>query len=178
MIWVFAAVGLALVVVIGLVVVGRETARLAAAARPAVFDLEEAVEFIAERLPPDSQARMSHDDVRWVLRADADLLEEATAGAPEGRYPWSRPPADAAAEEPEPVPGATVDELGQVVEDEHTVDADHAVARILAEADRAGRDVADEDVAAVLDARLEYLEAIGAVGGQAETRPWEGDGPA
>ena len=148
MIWVFAVVGLVAVVVIGLVVVGGETARLATVARPAVFDLGEAVDFIADRLPADSQARLSHDDVRWVLLADADLLEESTAGPPERRYPWSRKPA---AQE---MPFEVVDEV-------------QAVARILAAAEAADRDLEDEDVVAVLDTRLEYLEAIGAVGPQA-----------
>ncbi len=43
-----------------------------------------------------------------------------------------------------------------------------AVARLLAVAEAEGRELADEDIAAVLDARMAYLEAIGAVGGQAE----------
>ena len=73
--WLFAVLGLVVVVVIGLVVLGRETSRLATSARPAVFDLSEAVEFIADRLPPDVQGRLSHDDVRWVLLTDAELLE-------------------------------------------------------------------------------------------------------
>ena len=148
MIWVFAVIGLVAVVVIGLVVVGGETARLATVARPAVFDLAEAVDFIADRLPADSQARLSHDDVRWVLLADAELLEESTAGPPERRYPWSRRPPAAV------MPTEVVDE-------------DVAVARVLAHADAAGRDLVDEDVVAVLDTRLLYLEAIGAVGPRA-----------
>jgi len=78
--WLFAVLGLALIVGIGLVLIGRETARLAASPRPAVFDMTEAVEFIADRLPADTQARISHDDVRWILLADAELLEEATGG--------------------------------------------------------------------------------------------------
>ena len=73
--WLFAVLGLVVVVVIGLVVLGRETSRLAVSVRPAVFDMAEAVEFIADRLPPEAQARLTHDDVRWVLLADADLLE-------------------------------------------------------------------------------------------------------
>ncbi|MCB0965050.1 MAG: hypothetical protein KDA98_17370 [Acidimicrobiales bacterium] len=77
--WLFAVLGLVVVVVIGLVVLGRETSRLAVSVRPAVFDMAEAVEFIADRLPPEAQARLTHDDVRWVLLADADLLE-AVAG--------------------------------------------------------------------------------------------------
>lgn len=73
--WLFAVLGLVVVVVIGLVVLGRETSRLAVSVRPAVFDMAEAVEFIADRLPAEAQARLTHDDVRWVLLADADLLE-------------------------------------------------------------------------------------------------------
>jgi hypothetical protein len=66
------------VTALGLVVVGRETSRLQATARPAVFDVEEAVDFIADRLPPDVAGRLTHDDVRWILRTDVDLLEDAT----------------------------------------------------------------------------------------------------
>lgn len=148
MIWVFAVIGLLAVVVIGLVVVGGETARLATVARPAVFDLAEAVDFIADRLPPDSQARLTHDDVRWVLLADAELLEESTAAGPERRYPWSRRP--------------TVEVLPDEV-----VDEDHAAAHVMARAESDGRYLTDEDIVAVLDTRLAYLEAIGAVGSRA-----------
>ena len=142
MLWLFALLGLVIVVVIGLVVLGRETARLATAARPAVFDMTQAVDFIADRLPAETQARISHDDVRWVLMADADLLDEATA-------------------EPDPHAPDPLEELPQIV------DEDAAVARILELADSSGRDLADEDVVAVLDARLAYLEAIGAIGPEA-----------
>ena len=75
MTWIFLLLGLAIVVVIGLVVLGRETARLSDVARPAVFDMTEAIDFIADRLPAETQARISHDDVRWILLADADLIE-------------------------------------------------------------------------------------------------------
>ena len=137
----FLIVGLVLVVVIGLVVLGRETARLSASVRPAVFDMTEAVDFIADQLPAQTQARISHDDVRWVLLADADLLEEAEGA----------------------------DTSGETDEDEaQVVDEDAAVARILALADESGRDLADEDIVAVLDGRLRYLEAIGAIGPEAD----------
>ena len=60
-----------------------------------------------------------------------------------------------------PDDGGPADPFGQVV------DEDVAVARILGVAEASGRDLADEDIAAVLDARLMYLEQIGAVGGVA-----------
>ena len=48
-----------------------------------------------------------------------------------------------------------------------TLDFDAAVARILVLADGSGRDLADEDVVAVLDGRTAYLGAIGAIGPEA-----------
>jgi hypothetical protein len=78
MVWVLIGLAAVLVAVIALVAVGREVGLLAVRDRPAVFDLEEAVDFVADVLPDDVAGRLSHDDVRWVLRADVDLLEEAT----------------------------------------------------------------------------------------------------
>jgi hypothetical protein len=138
--WAFAIIGLVLIVVIGLVVLGRETARLAAVARPAVLDLNRAVEHIADHLPADVQARLSHDDVRWILLADADLLESRSVEAP----------------------------LGETDPDALVIDEDDAVARLLEAADASGRDLADEDIVAVLDGRSAYLDAIGAVGPQVD----------
>jgi hypothetical protein len=48
------------------------------------------------------------------------------------------------------------------------VDEDDAVARILQRADAEDRDLEDADIAAVLDGRSAYLEAIGAVGPQVD----------
>jgi hypothetical protein len=147
--WIFLIVGLVIVVVIGLVVLGRETARLADVGRPAVFDMTEAVDFIADRLPAETQARISHEDVRWVLLADADLIEDATAELP-------------------PEPDDDDEDDADPALEPQVVDEDAAVARILELADESGRELADEDIVAVLDARLAYLEAIGAIGPQAD----------
>ena len=133
---VFFVLALLVVVAIALVAVGGVTARLARTAQPAVFDLEEAVGYIADVLPEGPAGRLTHDDVRWILRADVDLLEEASD---------------------DEVPDAPIE----------VVDEDHAVARILHRAARAKRDLLDEDVVAVLDARTGYLQAIGAIGHEA-----------
>ncbi len=135
---VLVAVAFAGVVVIGLVVIGRETFRLRTTARPAVFDLEEAVGFISDRLPDEVAARLTPDDVRWVLRADADSLEEATESS-------------------------DVVELGP-----EYLDEDAALARVLAVADDEDRGLDDADIAAVLAERSSYLELIGAIGPQAD----------
>ena len=161
MLWLFGLLGLILVVVIALVALGRETARLSVEARPAVFDVTEAVAFIADRLPQSAQARLTHDDVRWLLLADADLLEDAT------RPPGSDDDDEGDDDEGDEDDDEPVDAEDGVVDEDRVVDEDAALARLLALADESGRDLLDEDVLAVLDARLGYLEAIGAIGPEA-----------
>jgi hypothetical protein len=133
-IWLFAVLAALLVVGIGLVVLGREAGTLASRPRPAVFELEEAVEFIADDLPVEVASQISHDDVRWVLQRDVDLLEDSTS---------------------EEATGIQV------------VDEDDAIARILAAAEAEQRDLSDAAVVAVLDSRMRYLAAIGALGPEA-----------
>lgn len=143
MVWtiVFAIAAAVLVVAIGLAVVGRETSRLSEQARPAVFDLEEAVAFISDELPDEVAGRLTHDDVRWILQVDAASLEEAS-------------------EDPEAL------DLGPEVLDE-----DAALGRVLGDADESGRELRDTDIAAVLAARSDYLRAIGAIGPQVDEPP-------
>lgn len=131
-------VAIAAVVAIAMYAVGREVVLLENRVQPSVFELEEAIAFIADRLPDPVTARVSLDDVRWVLVTDADVLEEATA--------------DAVA-------------LG---EEDEVLDEDGAVGRVLERAGEERPDLADEDVVAILDARLAYLQAIGAVGPEAD----------
>lgn len=127
-------VAVVLVVAIALYAVGREVVLLEGRVQPAVFELEEAIAYIADRLPDPVTARVSLEDVRWVLQADADILEEATA------------------------------EAVAAGDDDEVVDPDGAVGRVLDRATDERPALADEDVVAILDARLSYLEAIGAVG--------------
>jgi hypothetical protein len=63
-----------LVFVIAAVAIGRETGRLAQQPPRPVFDVDEAVEWIADRLPYDVTAELSHDDVRQVLQWSLDQL--------------------------------------------------------------------------------------------------------
>ena len=71
-----ALIALAVVVVfvIAAVVIGRETSRLAVQSPRPVFDMDEAVEWIGERLPFDVSASLSHDDVRQIVQWSLDHL--------------------------------------------------------------------------------------------------------
>src|SRR2546430_7938379 len=53
---------------IAAVAIGREAHRLDAVAPRATYDLDDAVEYVADHLPPDSQARLTHDEVRQLLQ--------------------------------------------------------------------------------------------------------------
>lgn len=60
--------------VIAAVAIGRETGRLAVQSPRPVFDMDEAVEWIGERLPFEVSAQLSHDDVRQIVQWSLDHL--------------------------------------------------------------------------------------------------------
>ena len=143
MVVVLAVVAVVLVVVIALVAVGREAFTLGAQPKQAHFDLDEAVQFVAERLPDEVTATLSYDDVRSILRWHLEYLRDR--GVPRRR---------------DLVEGGPV-----VVED------DEGIAWVLGKADEVGMDVTDTEVAIVLETELQYFEAIGAIGGEVPEPP-------
>jgi len=136
---VFLAVGTALVVAVALVAVGRVVARMAGQSRPAVYELPDAVEWIADRLPNEVTARISYSDVAQVLQWHLDWFAEAGLSSRYG----------------EEIGGeSAVDEAVGV--EESAIDA--VVARSLA-----SKGPEAVDVVCVLDLQMKYLEEIGAI---------------
>jgi hypothetical protein len=134
-----------LVFAIAAVAVGREARRLDAVAPRAVYEIEDAVEFVAGRIPADSQARLTFDDLRQLLRAHLRWLHH------KGLQP------------------ADVIDRRQDIVDEVVVDEDTVTAWLLAEAERRDIEVLEDvDVYHVVRAHMDYFEAIGAVGPQAD----------
>jgi hypothetical protein len=145
-VWVFAVLAAVLVFAVAVAFVGRETFRLGHQPRAAIFDLDEAVDHVADRLPPESQARLTYDEVRTLLRATLAHLESVGVSAAPGHEPAL----------------ATGEVDGDVVlADEETV------AVVLGAADEAGIDVDDVDVHRVISLLLGYLDEIGALGPRA-----------
>lgn len=79
----FLVVGLACAVAAVFVI--REAARLAAEPPPPVYDLEEAYEWVVERLPDLVAATLTPDDVRLILDLQAEHLRGRGAGAEAAR---------------------------------------------------------------------------------------------
>jgi len=127
--------------VIAAVVVGREAHRLDAVAPRRVYIIEEAVEFVAEYLPPETQARLTPDELEQLLTFHMRWLHA------KGLQP------------------ANVIDRRQDITAPVVVHEDTVAGYLLGEAERHGVDIVDDvDVINVVDAHLAYFEAIGAVG--------------
>lgn len=140
MIWIFVVVCALISFVVAAVSVGSVTAQQAAKSRPAVYDLDAAVDYVADHLAAEVTAVVSFEDVRQVLLWHLDYLQ--TKGVASYRT-------DAA------VDGSLV-----VVTD------DEPVAHLLGRADEADLDLSDEQIVAILLAQEGYYRAIGAYGPQ------------
>ena len=142
MTWVFVVVAAVLVVVIALVAVGREALTMGSQPRQALFDLDEAVAFVAEHLSPTVTARLSYDEVRQLLAWHLDYL--TARGVPRTREAASTNGSDAV-----------------------VIEEDEPVAYVLMRAESAGVEADADDVVAVLEAEAAYFAAIGAIGPEA-----------
>lgn len=126
------------------VVIGRESHRLDAVAPRAVYALDEATDFVCDRLPIESQARLTPGEVEQLLTFHMQWLHA------QGLQP------DRVVDQPQ-----SIDEQVIVTEDALT-------AYLLGESDRNGVDLLDDvDAVNVVEAHLAYFEAIGAIGPQA-----------
>jgi hypothetical protein len=144
---VFILLAVVIVVAIALVAVGAVTGRLAGEPATSVYDMDEAVQFVADRLADDVTASLSYDDVRAVLGWHLDYLEaKGVAGRSDHDL--------------ETLPS------GPIV----TAD-DEGVAYVLGRATDAGLDIDDVAVVEVLDGEQAYLLAIGAVGAEVPGPP-------
>ncbi len=139
--WVFVALAALAVFTIAAVVVGREAHRLDAIAPRSVYIIEEAVEFVAEYLPPESQARLTPDELERLLTLHMRWLHA------KGLQP------------------ANVIDRRQDIATPVVVSEDTATGYLLGAAEREGVEILDDvDVVNVVDAHLAYFTAIGAVG--------------
>ena len=143
MIWVFVVLAMLTTFVIAAVAVGSSTAQLATRARRSVYDLDEAILFVADRLPTEITAEIGFDDVRAVLGWNLDYLQsKGIASAKAADDPGS----------------------GLIV-----VGDEEPLAWILgrlesADEGSAGSSLSDLQVVAILEANRTYEVSIGAIG--------------
>jgi hypothetical protein len=121
--------------------VGSEAFRLGHQTVATIFDLDEAVADVGDRLPDDVQARLTYAEVRALIVATLGHLRQKGLTA---------------------LPGEEVDRSG--ARPEVVVADDDAVAVVLGAVEAQGLDVSDGDAFEVIHALLAHLQAIGALG--------------
>jgi len=134
-----------LVFMIAAITIGREARRLDSVAPRAVYELEQATQFVADRLPVASQARLTYADVRKLLVFHMRWLHD------KGLQP------------------SNVVDRRQDIVDEIVIDEQTLTAYLLGAAEQNRIEILDDvDVVHLVKAHLEYFDAIGAVGPQTE----------
>ena len=138
---IFIALAAGFTFVLAAVVVGREAHRLDSLAPRVVYIEEQAVAFVAERLPGDTQARLTLDELSQLLTLHLRWLNSNGL-------------------QPDNVIDRPQDSANSVIVDETDL-----AAFVLGEADRVGIEILDDvDVIRVVDVHQQYFDAIGAVG--------------
>jgi len=130
--------------VIAAVVVGREARRLDSVAPRSVYIVDDAVEFVAEFLPSNTQSRLTPDELEQLLTFHMRWLHA------KGLQP------------------SNVIDRRQDIAMPVVVSEDSLTGYLIGEAERNGIVILDDvDVVNVVDAHHAYFEAIGAVGPRA-----------
>ena len=132
-----------LVFVIAAVIIGREARRLDSVAPRAVYELEQATQFVADNLPSETQARLTFAELRKLLVFHMRWLHDKGLQ-----------------------PAGVVDRRQDIV-DEVVIDEQTLTAFLLDAAEKNNIEILDDvDAVYVVKAHLKYFDAIGAIGPQ------------
>lgn len=131
--------------VIATAAVGSVTGTMAQRPRRSVYDLVEATQFVADRLPDEITARLSYEEVGATLEAHCDYL--TARGLASGR---------------------AADHIG---EDLMLISEDDSTAWVIGSLEAAGHEIADDDVVAILETEADYYRAIGMLGPEVADPP-------
>jgi hypothetical protein len=140
MVVLYGILAAAVIFAIAAVVVGREARRLDAVPPRPVFDADEAVAWVADHLPFEVSAELSHADVRRIIDLNLEYFRSKGVSS-NGSSPHVDGPV--------------------VVGGAETVDY------VLRRSEANGQVYTAAQVHAVLDAQMEYLYSIGAIGPEA-----------
>ena len=132
-----------LVFAIAAVIIGREARRLDSVAPRAVYELEQATQFVADNLPSETQARLTFAELRKLFVFHMRWLHDKGLQ-----------------------PAGVVDRRQDIV-DEVVIDEQTLTAYLLDAAEKNNIEILDDvDAVYVVKAHLKYFDAIGAIGPQ------------
>jgi hypothetical protein len=140
-IWLYIVAAAVSVFLIAALTIGREARRLDAMAPRAVYQLEQAAEYVAMSLPEATQARLTMEELEKLLVLHMNWLHSKGL-----------------------LPAKAVDQR-QDISTRLVVTEESLIAYLLGESDKAGIQIMDDvDLVNVTEAHLAYFDAIGAVG--------------
>jgi hypothetical protein len=131
----------AIVVAVAAWLVIREAGRIAKEPPPAIFDLDEAHDWVVAHVPDDVAATLTSDDVRRILEFQLEYFEKK---------------------------GVSGNGSGPKTSGPIVIGGAEAVAYIVERAASTGEAYLPEQVHSVLETQLTYLRSIGAVGPPAD----------
>ncbi len=141
MIWLYIVAAAVSVFLIAALTIGREARRLDAMAPRAVYQLEQAADYVAMSLPEATQARLTMEELEKLLVLHMNWLHSKGL-----------------------LPAKAVDQR-QDISTPIVVTEDSLIGYLLGESDKAGIQIMDDvDLVNVTEAHLAYFDAIGAVG--------------
>ncbi len=141
MIWLYIFIAAIGVFLIAALTIGREARRLDAMAPRAVYQLEQAADYVAMSLPEATQARLTMEELEKLLVMHMNWLHSKGL-----------------------LPAKAVDQR-QDISTPIVVTEESLIAYLLGESDKAGIQIMDDvDLVNVTEAHLAYFDAIGAVG--------------
>ena len=141
MIWLYIFIAAIGVFLIAALTIGREARRLDAMAPRAVYQLEQAADFVAMSLPETTQARLTMEELEQLLVMHMNWLHSKGL-----------------------LPAKAVDQR-QEISTPIVVTEESLIAYLLGESDKACIQIMDDvDLVNVTEAHLAYFNAIGAVG--------------
>ena len=139
--WMYWVAAGAITFLVAALTIGREARRLDAVAPRAAYQVDQAVSFVAERIPVDTQARLTLEELQQLLVLHLNWLHQR------GLLP------------------VDVTDRPQHIDTELVITEETLIAHLLGAAETAGIAVLDDvDVVNVVDAHLAYFDAIGAIG--------------
>lgn len=125
------------VLAVALIAVGRIAGQLGSTAKEAIYDRDEAVDYVADLLPDDVTAQLSYEDLATLLQYHLDYLETRGVAHAQGT---------------EAASGPTV------------ASEDDALAYVIGRVAESGPAAEDVWIAEVIAGNERYLRAIGAIG--------------
>jgi hypothetical protein len=141
LVWFYVALAGIIVFLTAALTIGREARRLDAFAPRAAYQVDQAVSFVSECLPADTQARLTLEELQQLLVMHLNWMHSR------GLLP------------------VDVIDKPQHIDVELVITEEVLIAHLLGEAESIGVELLDDvDVVNVVDAHLAYFDAVGAVG--------------